>query len=118
GCLGQSRASFWQPLLAAGGEVRVYNPPRLVSPFAWISRDHRKLLVADGEVGFIGGLCVSARWLGDPSRGIAPWRDTAIAVRGPAVADLVRAFADIWGTLGPVLPEECGPEACATDVAS
>ena len=118
GCLGQSRASFWQPLLAAGGEVRVYNPPRLVSPFAWISRDHRKLLVVDGEVGFIGGLCVSARWLGDPARGVAPWRDTAIAVRGPAVADLVRAFADVWGTLGAGLPEDCGPEACATDVVS
>ncbi|MBN8726309.1 MAG: cardiolipin synthase B [Xanthomonadales bacterium] len=117
GCLGQSRASFWHALVAAGGEVRVYNPPRLVSPFGWLSRDHRKLLVVDGEVGFIGGLCVSARWLGDQARGIAPWRDTAIAVRGPAVADLVRAFADIWGELGSTLPDD-GGQACDAEVAA
>lgn len=106
GCLGQSRASFWQPLLAAGGEVRVYNPPRFTSPFGWLSRDHRKLLVVDNTVGFLGGLCVSAKWLGDPRRQIAPWRDTAIAVRGPAVLDLVHAFADLWSQLGAALPAD------------
>src|SRR5512146_2393789 len=42
GCAGQSRDSFWQPLRAAGGEVRVYNPFRLHSPLGWIARDHRK----------------------------------------------------------------------------
>ncbi len=104
GCLGQSRAAFWQPLLAAGGEARVYNPPRLTSPLGWLSRDHRKLLLVDGEVGFLGGLCVSQRWLGDPQRGIDPWRDTAVAVRGPAVTDLMQAFADVWSQLGPPLP--------------
>lgn len=111
GCLGQSRAAFWQPLLAAGGEVRVYNPPRFTSPFGWLSRDHRKLLVVDGRLGFLGGLCVSARWLGDPARGIAPWRDTAVAVRGPAVRDLVQAFAEIWAQLGDALPAELGEAA-------
>ncbi|MBO9662991.1 phospholipase D-like domain-containing protein [Dokdonella sp.] len=106
GCLGQSRKSFWKPLLDAGGEVRVYNPPRFASPFGWLSRDHRKLLVVDGEVGFLGGVCVSAKWLGDPARGIDPWRDTAVAVRGPAVADLARAFAESWAQLGTALPDE------------
>lgn len=106
GCLGQSRASFWQPLLAAGGEVRVYNPPRFTSPFGWLSRDHRKLLVVDNTVGFLGGLCVSAKWLGDPARKLAPWRETAVAVRGPAVADLIRAFADLWAQLGTALPAD------------
>src|SRR5690348_2463746 len=37
GCLGQSRGSFWAPLRAAGGEVRVFNPPQLGEPFGWIS---------------------------------------------------------------------------------
>lgn len=106
GCLGQSRAGFWKPLLAAGGQVRVYNPPRFSSPFGWLSRDHRKLLIVDGKVGFLGGVCVSAKWLGDPQRGIEPWRDTAVAVRGPALADLARAFADSWAQLGDPLPEE------------
>lgn len=106
GCLGQSRAGFWKPLLAAGGQVRVYNPPRFSSPFGWLSRDHRKLLIVDGEVGFLGGVCVSAKWLGDPRRGIEPWRDTAVAVRGPALADLARAFAESWAQLGDPLPDE------------
>jgi cardiolipin synthase len=105
GCLGQSRAGFWKPLLAAGGQVRVYNPPRFASPFGWLSRDHRKLLIVDGEVGFLGGVCVSAKWLGDAQRGIEPWRDTAVAVRGPALADLARAFAESWAQLGDALPD-------------
>ncbi|MFI4970111.1 MAG: phosphatidylserine/phosphatidylglycerophosphate/cardiolipin synthase family protein [Lysobacterales bacterium] len=100
GCLGQSSAGFWAPLLEAGGEVRVYNPPRFASPFGWLSRDHRKLLVVDNTVGFVGGLCVSGRWLGDPLRHIPPWRDTAVALRGRVLCELVQAFADIWNQLG------------------
>ena len=106
GCLGQSSTAFWAPLVDAGGEVRVYNRPRFSSPFGWLSRDHRKLLVVDDEVAFIGGICVSAKWLGDPDRAIPPWRDTAVAVRGPALCDFVHAFADIWSMLGDPLPDE------------
>lgn len=109
GCLGQSSARFWQPLLAAGGEVRAWNPPRLLSPFGWISRDHRKLLVVDDHVGFVSGICVSGAWLGDPARGIAPWRDTGVAIRGPAVSDLAQAFAEVWAQMGPPLPAEHAP---------
>jgi len=105
GCLGQSSGAFWSPLIAAGGEVRVYNPPRFASPFGWLSRDHRKLLVVDNAVGFIGGICVSAKWLGDAAKKIDPWRDTAVAVRGPALRDLIHAFADIWAQLGDALPD-------------
>ncbi|HEX7769102.1 MAG TPA: phospholipase D-like domain-containing protein, partial [Dokdonella sp.] len=105
GCLGQSSAAFWSPLLAAGGEVRVYNPLRAAHPFGWLSRDHRKLLVVDSAVGFVGGLCVSAKWLGDAAHDIPPWRDTAVAVRGPVLRDLVQVFADSWAQVGEALPE-------------
>ncbi|HJT98892.1 MAG TPA: phospholipase D-like domain-containing protein [Rhodanobacteraceae bacterium] len=105
GCLGQSRASFWEPLVAAGGSVRTFNPLRFTSPFGWLSRDHRKLLVVDDTVAFVGGLCVSGTWLGDPEHGIDPWRDTAVAVRGPALRDLANAFAETWATLGDPLPD-------------
>ncbi|MCE5232959.1 MAG: phospholipase D-like domain-containing protein [Mizugakiibacter sp.] len=120
GCLGQSRAGFWQPLLAAGGEVRVYNPPHAASPFGWISRDHRKLLAVDGRFGSVSGVCLSAKWLGDPARRVAPWRDTGVTIRGPAVAELERAFAENWARLGapwptdaaaPVLAEPAGKVA-------
>ncbi len=106
GCIGQSSVAFWQPLVAAGGEVRTYNPLHFTSPFGWLSRDHRKLLVVDNTVAFVGGICVSGTWLGDPGRGIDPWRDTAVGVRGPALRDLANAFADTWSTLGENLPDE------------
>ena len=100
GCIGQSRAGFWKPLDEAGGEVRVYNPFRPDSPLGWISRDHRKMLAVDSQVGFLSGLCLSGKWLGDAARGVTPWRDSGVALRGPAVSDLEYAFADVWDDLG------------------
>lgn len=107
GCLGQSRAAFWKPLRDAGGHVRVFNPPRLGKSFGWVSRDHRKLLVVDGKLGFLSGVCISEKWLGDPARGVAPWRDTGVAIRGPAVAEMENAFARSWASAGAPLP--CWP---------
>jgi cardiolipin synthase len=106
GCLGQSRSSFWNDLRAAGGQVRIYNPPRLGSSFGWVSRDHRKVLVVDGEVGFLSGVCVSEKWLGDPGRDLPPWRDTGVMLRGPAVAEIEQAFADSWREAGDPLPDD------------
>ncbi|HEV2540407.1 MAG TPA: phospholipase D-like domain-containing protein [Frateuria sp.] len=107
GCLGQSGHAFWQPLRRAGGEARVFNPPQLGKPFGWITRDHRKLLVVDGDLGFLSGVCISARWLGDARRGVPPWRDTGVSLRGPSVAELEQAFAQSWAGLGKplALPE-------------
>lgn len=110
GCLGHSRSSFWQPLRAAGGEVRTYNPFDPLSPFGWVNRDHRKLLTVDGRIGFVSGVCVSALWLGDPARGRDAWRDTGIAVHGPAVTDIENAFADTWEALGEPLEPGGAPE--------
>ncbi|MET0934726.1 MAG: phospholipase D-like domain-containing protein [Luteibacter sp.] len=106
GCLGQSRSSFWNDLRAAGGQVRIYNPPRLGSSFGWVSRDHRKVLVVDGTVGFLSGVCISEKWLGEPARGVPPWRDTGVALRGPAVAEIEQAFADSWREAGEPLPDD------------
>jgi len=120
GCLGQSRSSFWAPLRAAGGEVRVYNPLQLGQTFGWLSRDHRKSLVVDGVTGFLSGVCISARWLGDPARGVPPWRDTGVALRGPVVAELEAAFAQSWSTTGAPLrkfPHAAAPTTPAGDVA-
>ena len=61
-------------------DVRVFNPPRLDSPLGWLTRDHRKTITIDGRVGFVSGLCVSARWLGDPAQELEPWRDTGIEI--------------------------------------
>jgi cardiolipin synthase len=110
GGAGKTSLAFWQRLRAGGVEVRCYNPPRLSSPLGWLSRDHRKLLSVDGRVGFVTGLCVGREWIGEPERRVDPWRDTGVEVRGPAVAQIERAFAQIWAMLGaPVPPEELGP---------
>jgi cardiolipin synthase len=105
GGLGKASRRFWRTLRDAGVEVRVHNPLRLSEPFSWISRDHRKTLVVDGEVGYVTGLCVGQMWVGDPTRSLAPWRDTGVEIRGPAIAEMARAFARMWATLGLPLPE-------------
>ena len=104
GAVGKTSKGFWRDLRESGVEVRCFNPPRLSNPFAWLSRDHRKMLAVDGRVGFVTGLCVGRSWVGDPARGIEPWRDTGIALRGPAVADLERAFSRMWELTGVPLP--------------
>jgi cardiolipin synthase len=90
----------WEVLRAAGAEVRCFNPPSLESPLAWLTRDHRKSIVVDGEVGFVSGLCVSAEWVGDPARRLEPWRDTGVEIRGPAVREVESAFAKVWSASG------------------
>jgi cardiolipin synthase len=106
GAFRNASPKFWAAMRAGGVEVRCYNPPRLDSPFGWLSRDHRKMLAVDGEVAFITGLCVGSMWAGDPQKRIEPWRDTGVEVRGPAVADAEQAFAQIWAMLGKPIPQE------------
>ncbi len=82
----------------AGGEVRVFNPPGFRRWLGVLPRDHRKLLVVDGKVGVTGGIGIAEQWgkwraLG---RSGAPWRDTAVAIAGPAASDLERAFLVMW----------------------
>ncbi len=109
GGFGKASRRFWNGLRAGGVEVRCYNPPRIDSPFGWISRDHRKMLAVDGQVGFISGLCVGRMWVGQPEKKLDPWRDTGVEVRGYAVADIEQAFAQVWATLGAEIPEERNP---------
>jgi cardiolipin synthase len=52
-------------------------------------RDHRKILVVDGEVGFVGGYNIGALYA-------TQWRDTHVRVTGPAAWELQNAFVDLW----------------------
>ena len=91
---------LWKTLAAAGAHVRSFNPLRFDSPLGWLTRDHRKTIVVDGLVAFVSGLCVSERWKGNPERGMEPWRDTGVEIRGPAVAEIEHAFAQVWHASG------------------
>ncbi len=108
--------AFWNRLRDGGVEVRCYNPPRWDAPLGWLSRDHRKVLAIDNQVAFITGLCVGQMWVGDAARKLEPWRDTGVEVRGPAVADVERAFERTWLTLGSAIPavEEAEEASAAT----
>lgn len=105
GALGKASRRFWKRLQDGGVEVRCYNPPRFESPLGWLSRNHRKTLTVDGKVAFVTGLCVGRMWAGDPARNLEPWRDTGVELRGPAVRQVERAFAETWAEMdgGPIL---------------
>jgi cardiolipin synthase len=62
-------------------------------------RTHRKILVCDASVGFTGGVGIADEWTGD-ARDPGEWRDTHVAVRGPAVAGLAASFLDNWADEG------------------
>ena len=65
-------------------------------------RDHRKILVVDDEIGFVGGYNIGSLYATD-------WRDTHLGLEGPAVWDLRNAFVDFWNSTRrphlPVLPD-------------
>ena len=109
GSLYRASGGYWRTLRAAGVEVRCFNRARLSAPIGALHRDHRKMLAVDGRIGFVTGLCIGRRWAGDARRGIAPWRDTGIEVRGPALHDIEQAFAQVWAATGASLAEEERP---------
>jgi cardiolipin synthase A/B len=99
GARGEGRG-IWKRLADSGVDVRWFNPFRFEAPLAWLRRNHRKTLVVDARIGFVTGLCIATRWEGDPAKGVPPWRDTGVELEGPAVADLVHAFAAAWSEAG------------------
>jgi cardiolipin synthase A/B len=82
-------------LRAAGADVRMFNRFSLLHPGRLNHRDHRKIVVVDGAIGFIGGAGVGDMWEGNAD---APnhWRDAFFRVEGPVVAQLQGIFADNW----------------------
>ena len=119
GARGAAPSWFWHRMTRAGIEVRCYNRPRITEPLGWISRDHRKAIIADGTIAFVTGLCIGRAWAGNPAKKVDGWRDTGIELRGPAVADVQAAFADSWATAGGPLasPPESETTQPAGDMA-
>jgi cardiolipin synthase len=90
-------AAFFDKLRAAGVHTIVYHRPRFgYRRFATLwRRNHRKTLVCDGHVAFVGGLNISNEWL-DASEGGGGWRDAAVRVEGPAALELEAHFLSSW----------------------
>ncbi|MEP7208109.1 MAG: phospholipase D-like domain-containing protein [Casimicrobiaceae bacterium] len=106
--LGTPRSGrLWEALRKAGARVACFNPFRFDAPLEWLSRDHRKQIIVDGRVAFVSGLCISARWQGDPSRRLDPWRDTGVEITGPALDALQDAFVQAWrAATGETIPAD------------
>jgi cardiolipin synthase A/B len=105
GSIGTARG-FWNYLRKAGVEVRTFHPPQLVDVVNNVSRNHRKLVVADGTQAVLGGLCIGCEWTGENHTGGQPWRDTAVKVQGPAAALLDQSFANVWQMTGTPVPSD------------
>jgi cardiolipin synthase len=95
GCLGTPRELF-DRLTAAGGQVEVFGPVRLrYRPLMLNFRNHRKLVIVDGDVGFTGGLNVGDEYLGR-GLGARPWSDLQVKITGDAVLGLQAIFLEDW----------------------
>jgi cardiolipin synthase A/B len=90
-------------------EFHPINPLRAPTRFSLNDRDHRKMMIIDGELGIIGGVNMSHMYQsaalgvgsgGSESKGAASehWRDTDLEIYGPAVAELERLFLNHWAS--------------------
>jgi cardiolipin synthase len=79
----------------SGCHVAWFRPLKQYILRRYHKRNHRRILVVDGRVGFTGGAGVSRKWMGD-GRTEGHWRDTDVRVEGPVVEYLQAAFAENW----------------------
>ena len=93
--------SVVRDLRAAGADAIAFNPlTRLYPLWAPRRRDHRKILVVDGTVGFTGGLNIGDEYYYGVERGPGkertPWRDAHVRIEGPAAFMLDAVFLESW----------------------
>jgi len=87
--------SYLAEMKEAGVQIEKFHKPHWYNLARLNNRTHRKLLVADGQVAFTGGVGIAPEWTGraqDPDH----WRDSHYLVRGPAVAQMQATFLDNW----------------------
>lgn len=87
---------FFTPLVAAGGALLVFRPPTWWRPpWGFWKRDHRKILVVDDRVGFIGGLNIADNYAPSEEGG-GGWHDIHARVEGPAARELTKIVNRTW----------------------
>lgn len=83
----------------AGVEFRWFRPLKWYTLHKINNRTHRKILVVDQHIGFLGGVGIAEEWTGN-AQDTDHWRDTHFEVVGPAVSDLIESFNDNWTEAG------------------
>lgn len=97
--------SFFTRMRNEGVEVYAFMPVRFPAFTSRVNyRNHRKICVIDGEVGFIGGMNIARRYVQGTVR--QPWRDTHVKITGAAVYGLQRAFLVDWYFVSKILITE------------
>ena len=87
--------SFLQEMREAGVAIRKFHEPSWYNFAQLNNRTHRKLLVADGKIGFTGGVGIAPKWTG-AGQDAEHWRDSHFRIEGPAVAQMQAVFMDNW----------------------
>lgn len=95
GCLGRVDNSFFARLISAGIEVRPFGRITPLVSAAHNNRDHRKILVVDGVVGFTGGVNVTDEYINKDTH-LGHWKDGGIRLEGDAVRGLSTLFLTLW----------------------
>ena len=101
-------SDFDERLKKAGVAVGWINPVLGASIEEANYRTHRKALVVDGQVAFVGGMGIADQWL-HQVKDFPRWRDTQVELHGPVVADIEAAFNQNWILTGGVVEPEVRP---------
>jgi cardiolipin synthase len=106
------RAADRRRLAGSGARLIFFNPLSWRKRLQNCLRDHRKLLVVDGTLAFVGGVGLADEFI-DGKRGRRAWRDLMLEIAGPVVSDWQTVFARNWRGSGgsPEVPEGAA-EAC------
>lgn len=95
---------FWNYLKKAGVQIRAFHSPSIFHPNLYFHRDHRKLVVVDGQMAFTGGLNVGDEYHGFRKRKVVGWRDTGVQIQGSAVLPMLASFWHVWKECGGLVP--------------
>lgn len=95
GSLGATKRGFCKKMRKAGIDCRKFNPFRPVVSGVHNNRDHRKITVIDGKVGFTGGVNLGDEYINQNHR-LGHWKDTAVKIEGSAVNNLIALFLQLF----------------------
>jgi cardiolipin synthase len=101
-------------LKEAGVQLGFFNPVRGNTLEEINYRTHRKILVVDGAVAFVGGVGLADHWLGNADS-VEHWRDTQFEIRGPAVDNIEAGFHENWIETGGIVEPIVAPRAGAPE---
>ena len=86
---------FVHPMVEAGVKFAYFWPVKISRPWGAHLRNHRKIVVVDGEIGFIGSQNIGDEYVNWKNRNLS-WRDTHLRIEGPAVRQLESIFCEDW----------------------